>query len=96
MNSSDDKNEIHVNSSSLTNRMYSSSFSQLHQKLNDNELSIFIWNGKGSVVDQYGRSDPTDYIVDEEQFRLETLNSHKQYLAQLPLGNEEVFTRRWQ
>ena len=33
-------------------------------------------NGKGSVVDKYGRPEPMDYIVDEEQFRLETLSSH--------------------
>ncbi|KAL1926512.1 hypothetical protein VTP01DRAFT_5633 [Rhizomucor pusillus] len=30
-----------------------------------------------------------DYIVDEEQFRLETLNSHTQYSAQLPLESEK-------
>ncbi|KAG1448982.1 hypothetical protein G6F55_010385 [Rhizopus delemar] len=30
-----------------------------------------------------------DYIVDEEQFRLETLSSHTQYLAQLPLESEK-------
>ncbi|KAG1141341.1 hypothetical protein G6F37_008402 [Rhizopus arrhizus] len=31
-----------------------------------------------------------DYIVDEEQFRLETLSFHTQYLAQLPLVDEEI------
>ncbi|CEG81694.1 hypothetical protein RMATCC62417_15859 [Rhizopus microsporus] len=46
-------------------------------------------NGKGSVVDEYGRPEPMDYIVDEEQFRLETLSSHTQYLAQLPLESEK-------
>ncbi|KAG1135159.1 hypothetical protein G6F37_012923 [Rhizopus arrhizus] len=30
-----------------------------------------------------------DYIVDEEQFRLETLSSHTQYLAQLALKSEK-------
>ncbi|KAG1046795.1 hypothetical protein G6F43_010734 [Rhizopus delemar] len=30
-----------------------------------------------------------DYTVDEEQFRLETLNPHTQYLAQLPLESEK-------
>ncbi|CEG66918.1 hypothetical protein RMATCC62417_03417 [Rhizopus microsporus] len=44
---------------------------------------------KGSVVDEYGRPEPMDYIVDEEQFRLETLGSHTQYLAQRPLAIEE-------
>ncbi|KAI7862271.1 hypothetical protein BDF14DRAFT_114960 [Spinellus fusiger] len=29
-----------------------------------------------------------DYIVDRKQFRLETLSSHTQYLAQLPLESE--------
>ncbi|KAG1052728.1 hypothetical protein G6F43_005156 [Rhizopus delemar] len=31
-----------------------------------------------------------DYTVDEEQFRLETLSSHIQYLAQLPLESEKM------
>lgn len=31
-----------------------------------------------------------DYIVDEEQFRFETLSSHTQYLAQLPLESEKL------
>ncbi|KAG1190938.1 hypothetical protein G6F35_013852 [Rhizopus arrhizus] len=30
-----------------------------------------------------------DYIADEEQFRLETLSSHTQYLAQLALKSEK-------
>ncbi|KAG1152680.1 hypothetical protein G6F37_003253 [Rhizopus arrhizus] len=30
------------------------------------------------------------YIVDEEQFRLEKLSSHTQYLAQLPLESEKM------
>ncbi|CEG71396.1 hypothetical protein RMATCC62417_07143 [Rhizopus microsporus] len=47
-------------------------------------------NGKGSVVDKYGRPESMDYIVDEEQFRLETLSSHTQYLAQLPLESETM------
>lgn len=31
-----------------------------------------------------------DYTVDEEQFHLETLSSHIQYLAQLPLESEKM------
>ncbi|KAI8640886.1 hypothetical protein BD408DRAFT_433758 [Parasitella parasitica] len=50
-------------------------------------------NGKGSVVDEYGQPEPMDYIVDEEQFRFETLSSHTQYLAQLALkGEKEIET----
>ena len=45
--------------------------------------------GKGSIVKEYDRSKPMDYIVDEEPFRLETLSSHTQYLAQLPLKSEK-------
>ncbi|KAG1268689.1 hypothetical protein G6F66_014012 [Rhizopus arrhizus] len=52
-------------------------------------IQFLFENGKGSVVDEYGRSEPMDYIVDEEQFRLETLGSHTQYLAQRPLAIEE-------
>ncbi|KAI9489546.1 hypothetical protein BDB00DRAFT_920083 [Zychaea mexicana] len=32
---------------------------------------FLLENGKGSVVDECGRSEPTNYIVDEEQFRIE-------------------------
>jgi hypothetical protein len=52
-------------------------------------IQFLFENGKGSVVDEYGRPEPMDYIVDEEQFRLETLGSHTQYLAQRPLAIEE-------
>ncbi|KAG0739997.1 hypothetical protein G6F16_009761 [Rhizopus arrhizus] len=47
-------------------------------------------NGKGSVVDEYGRPEPMDYIVDEEQFCLETLSSHTHYLAQQPLEGDKA------
>ncbi|KAG1170467.1 hypothetical protein G6F70_009073 [Rhizopus microsporus] len=52
-------------------------------------IQFLFENGKGSIVDEYGRPEPMDYIVDEEQFRLETLSSHTQYLAQLPLESEK-------
>ncbi|KAG1151437.1 hypothetical protein G6F37_001754 [Rhizopus arrhizus] len=52
-------------------------------------IQFLYENGKGSVVDEYDRPEPMDYIVDEEQFRLETLSSHIQYLAQLPLESEK-------
>ncbi|KAG1283673.1 hypothetical protein G6F66_010859 [Rhizopus arrhizus] len=52
-------------------------------------IQFLFENGKGSVVDEYGRSEPMGYIVDEEQFCLETLSSHTQYLAQLPLESEK-------
>ncbi|KAI7861816.1 hypothetical protein BDF14DRAFT_1863550 [Spinellus fusiger] len=46
-------------------------------------IQFMFENGKGSVVNKY------DYIVDEEQFPLKTLNSHKQYLAQLALKSKK-------
>ena len=52
-------------------------------------IQFLFENGKGSVVDEYGRPEPMDYIVDEEQFHLETLSSHTQYLARLPLEREK-------
>ncbi|ORE04358.1 hypothetical protein BCV72DRAFT_313114 [Rhizopus microsporus var. microsporus] len=52
-------------------------------------IQFLFENGKGSVVDEYGRPEPMNYIVDEEQFRLEMLNSHTQYLAQLSLASEK-------
>ncbi|CEP19673.1 hypothetical protein [Parasitella parasitica] len=53
-------------------------------------IQFLYENEKGSAVDEYGRSEPMDYIVDEEQFRLETLSSHTQYLAQRPLEREKM------
>ncbi|OAD67335.1 hypothetical protein PHYBLDRAFT_63665 [Phycomyces blakesleeanus NRRL 1555(-)] len=52
-------------------------------------IQFLFEKGKGSVVDEYGSPEPIDYIVDEEQFRLETLSSHTQYLSQLPLESEK-------
>ncbi|CEG76479.1 hypothetical protein RMATCC62417_11375 [Rhizopus microsporus] len=49
------------------------------------DIQFLFENEKGFVVDEYGRPKPMDYIVDEEQFRLETVSSHTQYLAQLSL-----------
>ncbi|EPB81423.1 hypothetical protein HMPREF1544_11858 [Mucor circinelloides 1006PhL] len=45
---------------------------------------------KGSAVDEYSWPEPIDYIVEEEQFRLETLSSHTQYLDQLHLESEKL------
>lgn len=38
---------------------------------------------KGAVVDECGRPEPIDYIVDEEQYRLETLSPYTQCLCKL-------------
>ena len=50
---------------------------------------VLFENGKGSVVDEYGRSESMYYIVDEDQFRLEILSSHTQHLAQPASGERE-------
>ncbi|KAI9271905.1 hypothetical protein BDA99DRAFT_602624 [Phascolomyces articulosus] len=52
-------------------------------------IQFLYENGKGSVVDEYGKPEPMDYIVDEEQFRLQTSSSHTQYLVQQPLESEK-------
>jgi hypothetical protein len=49
----------------------------------------FYKNGKGFVIEEYGRPELMDYIVDEDQFRLETLSSHVQHLAQKPPEGDE-------
>lgn len=41
-------------------------------------------DGQGNVVDEDGRSEPMDYIADQEQFALETISSHAQYLQKKP------------
>ncbi|CEI99688.1 hypothetical protein RMCBS344292_13770 [Rhizopus microsporus] len=52
-------------------------------------IQFLFENGKGSVVDEYGRPKSMDYIVDEGQISLETLSSHTQYLAQQSLESEK-------
>ncbi|KAL1931894.1 hypothetical protein VTP01DRAFT_8950 [Rhizomucor pusillus] len=37
-------------------------------------------DGQGNVVDENGTPEPMDYIVNQEQFALETISSHTQYL----------------
>ncbi|KAL1925902.1 hypothetical protein VTP01DRAFT_7241 [Rhizomucor pusillus] len=48
--------------------------SQLHRNLYHNEHSISVEDGKGTVVDEYGRPEPMDYIT----------TSYTQYLSKLP------------
>ncbi|KAL0097472.1 hypothetical protein J3Q64DRAFT_1828717 [Phycomyces blakesleeanus] len=51
-------------------------------------IQLLFEDGKGSVIDKYGRPEPMNYTIDEEQFRLETLSSPTQYFAQFPLESE--------
>ncbi|KAL1934962.1 hypothetical protein VTP01DRAFT_4102 [Rhizomucor pusillus] len=44
-------------------------------------IQFFYEDGQGNAVDEYGRSEPTDYVVDEEQYALETTSSYTQYLC---------------
>jgi len=53
-------------------------------------IQFLYENRKGSAVDEYSWPEPIDYIVEEEQFRLETLSSHTQYLDQLHLESEKL------
>lgn len=45
---------------------------------------FFYEDGRGNVVDENGRPELMDYIVDQEQFALETISSHTQYLLTMP------------
>ncbi|KAL1933788.1 hypothetical protein VTP01DRAFT_7878 [Rhizomucor pusillus] len=40
----------------------------------------FFYDGQGNAVDEYGGTEPMDYVIDEEQYALETLSSYTQYL----------------
>ncbi|KAL0095318.1 hypothetical protein F4703DRAFT_1922970 [Phycomyces blakesleeanus] len=51
-------------------------------------IQLLFEDGKGSVIDKYGRPEPMNYTIDEEHFRLETLSSPTQYFAQFPLESE--------
>lgn len=55
-----------------------------------------IWflykDGKGTIVDEYGRSKPMDYIVDEEQYVLRIVSPYTQHLSNLLHVGEEADT----
>ncbi|KAL4205790.1 hypothetical protein AB4K20DRAFT_1952953 [Rhizopus microsporus] len=50
-------------------------------------FQIFYEDRHGSAVDEYGRPEPMDYIIDEELYALETVSSHTQYLHNQPQEN---------
>lgn len=50
-------------------------------------FQIFYEDGHGNAVDEYGRPEPMDYIIDEERYALETVSSHTQYLHNQPQEN---------
>ena len=39
-------------------------------------FQIFYEDGHGSAVDEYGRPEPMDYIIDEERYALEAASSY--------------------
>ncbi|CEG79839.1 hypothetical protein RMATCC62417_14255 [Rhizopus microsporus] len=51
-------------------------------------IQFLYEDAKKTVADEYGRPEPMDYIVDEEQYRLETLSSYTQYLSKLHQEDE--------
>lgn len=46
-------------------------------------IQFLYKDGKGAVVDEWGRPEPIDYIVDEEQYHLEILSPYAQCLCKL-------------
>ncbi|CAO3687951.1 unnamed protein product [Rhizopus microsporus] len=50
-------------------------------------FQIFYEDGHRNAVDEYGRPEPMDYIIDEERYALETVSSHTQYLHNQPQEN---------
>ena len=59
----------------------------LKKRVLQTELSNFYEDGHGNAVDEYGRPEPMDYIIDEERYALETVSSHTQYLHNQPQEN---------
>ncbi|KAI7860337.1 hypothetical protein BDC45DRAFT_431122, partial [Circinella umbellata] len=43
-------------------------------------VQFFYEDGQGNAVDENGRPEPMDYIVDQRLFALESLTSHTEYL----------------
>ena len=48
----------------------------LKKRVLQTELSNFYEDGHGNAVDEYGRPELMDYIIDEERYALETVSSH--------------------
>ncbi|KAL1929229.1 hypothetical protein VTP01DRAFT_2288 [Rhizomucor pusillus] len=51
-------------------------------------IQFFYEDGQGVVVDEHGRPEPMDYIVDEEQYALETVSSYSHYLRNTPVAKD--------
>ncbi|GAB5593207.1 hypothetical protein Unana1_08107 [Umbelopsis nana] len=47
-------------------------------------IQFFYEDGQGSAIDEYGRPEPMDYVVDEERYALETISSYTRYLHNRP------------
>ncbi|KAI7849801.1 hypothetical protein BDC45DRAFT_447970, partial [Circinella umbellata] len=43
-------------------------------------VQFFYEDGQGNAVDENGRPEPMDYIVDQNLYALESLTSHTEYL----------------
>ncbi|ORE09663.1 hypothetical protein BCV72DRAFT_247996 [Rhizopus microsporus var. microsporus] len=55
-------------------------------------FQIFYEDELNNAIDEYGRPEPMDYIIDEERYALETVSSHTQYLHNQPQENNfELF-----
>jgi hypothetical protein len=50
-------------------------------------FQTFYEDRHGNAVDECGRPEPMDYIIDEERYALETVSSHTQYLHNQPQEN---------
>ena len=51
-------------------------------------------DGQGNVVDENGRPEPMDYIVDQEHFALGTISPHTQYLQKKPAEKSRANARQ--
>lgn len=51
-------------------------------------IQFFHEDGQGVVVEEHGRPEPMDYIVDEEQYAFETISSYSQYLRNMPVAKD--------
>jgi hypothetical protein len=54
--------------------------------------TIFLYeDGHGNVIDEKGGSEPMDYIVDQNEFIVETVATHTEYLGNA-VANESSLT----
>lgn len=67
-----------------------------YKTLQFNISTKFLYeDGHGNVVDENSGPEPLDYIADQEEFIVETIATHTNYLKIQPLTSLLLITQCW-